>query len=318
MNIRWPILANMAEQWISAASAVRIVGGALPLCARLHSGLVVSRATKLQIDDREQTGAKIPKAFWWATGHGALEQNWETGDFSTWVDRDQHWQAFGVTFELSGLLDMVEFERRPMIARSLSVAANKDWVSAREARQLSYAEFHHGATKAGPAIIEQARLGFVAGRAVLAQVGNPNSSSKVWEEREWNIPTWFWAEFTGADRSNQDWELGRFSGKGRMPEGVDYMTLSGVHFLRESLSAVGWRDDTPDIAPTSGRGRRQEYDWETAANAIWGQIYRAELIPKNQAQIEHAMQALLRKGDKEPSESTVRPYASRIWSEFSK
>ena len=65
-------------------------------------------------------------------------------------------------------------------------------------------------------------------------------------------------------------------------------------------------------------GRKRKYDWEEGGNAIWGAIYRAELIPNNQADVEKALQAHFRIGDDDPSESTVRPYANRIWTDYSK
>lgn len=66
------------------------------------------------------------------------------------------------------------------------------------------------------------------------------------------------------------------------------------------------------------RGRKPKYDWPAASAAIWGKIYRGELIPENQAAIERAFQAYLTIGDKEPSESTVRPFARTIWDQISK
>lgn len=66
------------------------------------------------------------------------------------------------------------------------------------------------------------------------------------------------------------------------------------------------------------RGRKPKYDWPAASAAIWGKIYRGELIPENQAEIERAFQAYLTIGDKEPSESTVRPFARTIWDQISK
>ena len=40
----------------------------------------------------------VPKEFWWAEGHEALEQDWATGDFSTWHEKRIEMKAFGVTF----------------------------------------------------------------------------------------------------------------------------------------------------------------------------------------------------------------------------
>ena len=42
---------------------------------------------------------ELPPQFWWARGHPAtLNQNWDTGDFDTWIESTHHWRAFGVQF----------------------------------------------------------------------------------------------------------------------------------------------------------------------------------------------------------------------------
>lgn len=309
----------MAEHWIDATQALEIAGDRIALCTRLHAGLIAARARTLTMDGEEAHGVAVPKSFWWATGHEALEQDWASGDFSTWIDREKQVLAFGVTFPLSGILEMVTFEQRAMIAHKLSVAGSPDWIPAKEARRLAYDRFHHNPMMAGTAIVEQARLGFVGARAVLAQgaIGGPTESDWKWEEREWDVPTWFWTEFTGADRSNQAWELGRFSGRGLAPDGTRWITLSGVHFHRASLNALD-----PNSAPVelseSNRGRKPKYDWPAAISACWGRIYRGEPPVSSQADVEKLLIDTLRVGDDEPGESTVRPYASQIWAEFSK
>jgi hypothetical protein len=40
----------------------------------------------------------VPKEFWWAKGHRALDQNWTTGDFETWIKSTTRLRAFGVSF----------------------------------------------------------------------------------------------------------------------------------------------------------------------------------------------------------------------------
>ncbi|WP_131818609.1 hypothetical protein [Sphingomonas turrisvirgatae] len=309
----------MVEQWIDASKALKIAGDNFALCSRLHSGLVTGRAAKLQLGEEVRVNAVIPKGFWWATGHEALEQNWESGDFSTWIERTYHWQAFGVHFGLSGLLAMVPFEQRAIIAREFSAAGSPDWATAKEARRIAYNHYRHNPMAAGGTIIEQAKLGFIGARAVLAQasMGGPDDSKWTWEEREWDVPTWFWTDFTATNQSSQDWELGRFAGRGLAPDKTRWITLSGVHFYRPSLASLG-----PVAAPTetteTTRGRKPKYDWPAAISACWGRIYRGEPPVANQADVEKLLIEILRAGDDEPGESTVRPYASQIWAEYSK
>lgn len=308
----------MPEHWIAAREALEIVGDKYALCARLREGLVQARAKLFVAGDRREEGAPIPKEFWWAGGHEALEQDWATGDFSTWIKEKHHFQAFGVSIGLTGLLEMVAFEKRAAIALSLSVAGNPDWIAAKQARSYAYDTLGHNPMQAGSAIVSQAQLGFVTARAVLAQgaTGNSSEDDWLWEAREWGIPVWFWNDFTDPNQSNQDWTLGKFSGRGPGPNKVHWITLNGVHFLRESIVALGQPKADSIASANTKSGRPTEYGWLEATNAIWAKLYGNELKPMRQADIERALIQHLRKGDNEPSQSTVRPFAKAIWEKF--
>ena len=60
--------------------------------------MIYARAEQFHVDERVSHNQDIPKKFWWAKGHKALEQDWAAGDFSTWIDHTVHLKAFGVTF----------------------------------------------------------------------------------------------------------------------------------------------------------------------------------------------------------------------------
>lgn len=308
----------MAKQWIPAAKALEIVGDRFAICARLYSGLLKSRADLIKTSHEEHQLKEIPKDFWWAGGHESLDQDWVRGDFSTWIEQKHQIEVFGVSIDLFGLLEMVPFEQRSALVRSLSVAGNPDWMIARDVSQLAHQKGHQ---RGSQFVVEQARLGFVSARAVEAQgVKNfDNFFAWDWEEREWPIPIWFWEGFPGGADSTTDWELGRFSWPVFAPNGSRLVELSGVYFLKNSVEAIlGLDAELPNVPNKQSRGRKPTYDWPAALNAIWGQIVRGDLQPKNQAQIEKAFQAYLARGDREPSESTVRPYAKQIWDEHEK
>lgn len=275
-----------------------------------------------EIDDKRAVQARVPKEFWWAEGHAALEANWVTGDFSTWIEHKSHCRAFGVEFGLNGLLEMLPAERRPAIARGLSVAGNPDWIRAKDARRLAYTDLGCQPAVAGDALIELGRQGLLTARAVLAEghIDQLPAGGVRWDESEWDIPTWFWTSFTGYGTSRQNWELGKFTGTGFAQQRLQKITLSGVHFLRSSLVPVPAlrAGNSPVVGADGKRGRKPTYDWEAVVAAVWGAIYRGEFIPESQADIERDMQRRLARGDKEPSESTVRPFASRIWNEMRK
>lgn len=308
----------MAEQWISARQVLELGFDRRAVCTRLHKGLMQAHATELHRKYEQTKNGLLPKQFWWAEGESALEQNWESGDFSTFVSSNDEWKAFGVRFPLSGLLEMRAFEERPEILRSLSVAGNPLWVSAKDARQIVYA---NGIQEAGRHLLEQARLGFVAGKAVEAfGVANPNNFMEPdWEEREWEIPLWFWGGFASPSGQGTNWELGSFGGEGISPIGSRLVELSGVHFHRGSVEACfPSRLLAAQDGEKSRGGRRPKYDWPKAVVAVYGLIERGELKPQVQADIERALVIQLTDGDDGPDESTARPFAKLIWDESRK
>jgi hypothetical protein len=98
-------------EWMSAYEARQFLNlhadPAEAICRRAHAGLIKARAKVFISFEEEQTDFDVPREFWWAEGGPALEQNWVSGDFETWVKktdrvrggrREGREQAFGVTF----------------------------------------------------------------------------------------------------------------------------------------------------------------------------------------------------------------------------
>ena len=308
----------MAEQWIEASRALELVGSAYAICERASAGLIKSSSRLLLIGNDRHEDAVIPSKFWWAEGHEALEQNWPSGDFSTWIDRSEEWKAFGVTFALSGVLEILPFERRGLTARSLSVAGNAGWVSATAARQFAYNEGKANPMKADTAVIDQAKLGFLSARAVLAQ-GSKSASDEsdwTWEAREWDIPLWFWNDFADVGSSSQDWGAGRFSGHGTGPDGLRHITLQGVHFFKESLSALLPAAITRSAKslPKNKGGRPPAAFTDDLMCAIFGLIHQGDFQPKNQAEIEKAMLDWAVRNDHELGVTLAREKARKVFS----
>ena len=315
----------MAEQWIPAAQAMELVRTStsgfserMALCDRAFAGLIKTRARLLMIDDAKRENVVIPSRFWWAKGHEALDQEWTVGDFSTWIESREQWRAYGVSFALSGLLDMLPVERRAATARNLSVVGNMDWFNAKEARRFAYDKAGLAAQYAGAAIIDAGMLGYVTARTVLMRRTDGNDSL-VAEEREWDIPEWFWENFTTVRSSKQDWERGVFSGEGIAPNGLCWITLTGVYFLAETLDVLLPRDAKVGLAdkpgPNPGGRPRKEF-WDDLWCAVWGQIFRAELIPQRQADIERAMLEWAAVKNHDVSESTIKPLARKMLAEI--
>lgn len=231
----------MASQWINAATARLIVadGGSLSnaersICVRAHNGLLNTRAKRFHFGDQKKEDCFLPGDFWWAEGELALDQDWEAGDFSTWLEQKAELRAFGVEFELVGILALLPIERRPIVARSLSVEANQAWLSARAAREMI--EKHEGLywQAAQRRLIELAELGFVSARAVQMSRHHQRSTSLV-VEREWDVPLWFWESCMKSTEAKVDWTLGSFSGNAFVDRHWCRINLTGVHFLRAAL-----------------------------------------------------------------------------------
>jgi hypothetical protein len=189
----------MADQWIDAATAASIVAngpeeqtGKRSLCTRAHHGLIKARArfiisSSAGRSERRVRNALVPRDLWWAGEHEALKQDWASGDFSTWIDQRVQLQAFGVRFALDGLLDMLGPDRRPAIARSLSVVGSDEWVSTPDAIELVKGAI--GDREPKRFIVDQARLGSL-------QVGRSRPSVS----RNDRIPNWFGTSGNGMSR----------------------------------------------------------------------------------------------------------------------
>lgn len=117
-----PIMSDSDEEWISAASALALLGrnfeiGKRAICKRAHAGLLKARAQRFIRDGKPTDDVDIPVELWWAEGGAALHQNWTTGDFDTWIDQRIHLQTFGVTFRRSDIERLKPTqERQRMIA----------------------------------------------------------------------------------------------------------------------------------------------------------------------------------------------------------
>jgi hypothetical protein len=319
----------MAYEWINARLALMYVSqrpddfsARRRICEWAHRGLIASRADLFVTDGREQLDHLLGHTFWWAEGGEALSQDWELGHFSTWIDQKVSLQAFGVSFDFTALSDLVPADQKAEALRRISVVGHEEWISAHDLSRMLSEKL--GSLHFEQAIVEACQLGQLAGRAARAKTTSRDdkafaAKSSVWATMEWDIPLWFWRELVRPDHF-QDWTLNKAHGDGLWQSKFVEVELQGVHFHKSGLINLGLGSmlDTIDPAPVDNRGRKPQYDWPAASAAVWGKILRGELIPETQAAIEKAFQAYLAKGDKEPSESTVRPHAKRIWEEYSK
>lgn len=315
----------MTEQWIPASKAFEIVGSELRLTNLLRSGLLKAKAGLIGSSVDEYARNPIRSDFWQTDRYHEFQADWQAGYCSNVFEGTIEVYVSGLTIELSGLLQTVPAEERGVLARSFSVAGDNEWLSALDARRLCFSVVNPASASSW--LLQQARLGFVTARAVKAEMKRERSDDySIWAEREWDIPVWFWENFTKPSSSVQSWETGQFSGRGRSPDTKGELILSGVYFHAKTLRLLaGHIDEVPaeaSLVPDEQgkRGRKTSYDWYAAISTIWGKLFRNELLPlpENQADIEKALIDMLRVGDKEPGESTVRPYAKYIFEEYQK
>lgn len=233
----------MASLWISASKVIQVFGKYKPeyelkmaICARAHQGLIKAQAKTLSFSGEARSAVELPRQFWWAEGHEALEQDWDTGDFSTFMN-DIEMRAFSVSFDLDGLLGLIAFESRHEVLGMFAAGPNPDWISALGARRYVYEQGGIEPNSAAKALLEQCALGFVSARASLCQISNTLREGQwAFEEREWNIEPWVWQTLKRSDTAPFDWQSGTFTGKVRDAGVIRLIKLTAVYFLKSSLS----------------------------------------------------------------------------------
>lgn len=316
----------MPPQWISAKTALdifaEISGEALAImamCRGAHLGIYKSRARSLSVSGRLSHDAPIPTEFWWAEGAEGLKQDWNLGDFETWLNQNSLLQAQGVEFDFSDIRESLEPENAAIIARRLSVAGNPAWMNAQDARTIIHTNMGASALRAGDVLIEQCKLGFIAAKAIIWQQTSPGMPHD-WaiEEREKDIPAWFWSDFLIPKESSQDWEIGTFLGHGMGPDGVCWITLKAVHFYRPSIDAIKVGVPVAQITENKPRpaGRPPAAFWDDLWNEIWGRVYEGDFNPKRQSEIEAAMLQWASDNGHKLSVSVARERARKMWARY--
>ena len=71
------------------------------------------------------------------------------------------------------------------------------------------------------------------------------------------------------------------------------------------------------VQKQQNRGGRPRKDWwDDLWCAVWGEVYRGDLKPKSQADIERAMMSWVIAREESVSESTLKPLARRMFVEL--
>lgn len=315
----------MLPQWIPAPKALALLQGISDggvteamILNRARSGDLKSSARLLNIEGDSRQGVILKPDFWDWTPYSESRTSWEVGDFSASIDGLRH-DAIGVSFDLSGLRDMLPFEQRSDLVRKASVAGDPLWMTARAARAFMYTELRVQPANAGALLIDQCKLGFVSARAVLKrQADSDYPDAWTTEEREWDIPNPFWENFTHARSSSQNWESGVFAGNGQSRSGRCWITLSGVHFARKSMDAMLPSTSFPRKEETTAAsgGRPPAAFWDDLWCTVWGEIYRGDLKPKNPAEVTKVMLEWAVANGHELSSSSAKPRARKLFDAY--
>lgn len=149
----------MAQEWIKASLALKYValgGYDLParykICERAHHGLIPAKAERIIWNGQEERDKLIGKRFWWAEGQEALEQDWQAGDFTTWINQKDEVKAFGVSFDFAALSELVPADKQAEAMRTIyphdeeiraavRKALTLDVIPVIVARRIQYASF---------------------------------------------------------------------------------------------------------------------------------------------------------------------------------
>jgi hypothetical protein len=121
----------MENDWLSARETMKLAmtvfssvhDAATTICSRASDGMLRARAKRFVVDDHTRDDVEINKGFWWARGEAALEQNWITGDFETWIDRKHHVRAYGVAFNKEDILCTLGLDALPQKAAAAAVVS---------------------------------------------------------------------------------------------------------------------------------------------------------------------------------------------------
>lgn len=253
----------------------------------------------------------VPVDFWDPRAFTSFVQIWPSGDLRSRIG-GVDCQAFGVSFDLRGVLAALPAVEAAAATRSLSVAGNPEWLPAKAALRFAIEKLGARPDLAGEMLIDQSRLGLASARAILMQ-GSTTGARGQWtqEVREWDVPTWVWEDFLDDASSDFEWELGRLSVKlkGRR----DLLTLSGLHFSLGSLKAMLPPDSAKAEYAKALSGRPAAEFWDDLWCAVWGDVYRGDLQPKTKAEIARAMLEWAITNGHDLSDSSAKSRARKMY-----
>lgn len=182
------------------------------------------------------------------------------------------------------------------------------WISAFEAYKL-VADAMVNPNRIRHTICSRAHAGVIKAKAKTLIIGSRSV-------KEASIPPKFW--WAGGEAAlKQNWRVGDFE------TWIDRRTkvqAFGVSFSRpaiEALIAPAIANRQPARA-AQVNGRPPAAFWDDLWIEICRQLYVGELVPRKQSDLEAAMMDWAIKHGHDPSESTIRPRARKLWTALQK
>ena len=325
----------MEDEWITAAEALALVGrtnsyvAAQSICGRANDGVIVAKAHTLIMGDRRAEDVDVPAGFWWARGHAALEQKWQSGDFETWIDKRVHCRAYGVTFlkrDITAMLPPDRSERnQPRPAGHGNYATAALCVEELQ-KQLSCSK-----KEAGDHIARFCRAGLVESRcsSYWCEVTDLFGAKEEAYENV-AIPSWFWERCASGPDAILDWNSGTFAGRGLVGPYMHKVRIKGAEFdiagvidleamIRQQESAevsplrtVMEMPGTKPAEPLARGGRPKSENWANWIAELVSMIHEEGIPDGSGAEGQDALigrieERLEARDLESPSRSTVQP-----------
>jgi hypothetical protein len=318
-------------EWVPAAEALRRVSQIMTeyqarhaIADRAHDGLVRARAVRFLKHRQTFDDVELPKEFWWAGAHEALEQNWPAGDFSTWINRTWQWKAYGVRFSRDDIEAMLPQRERLVFARM----APGNYAPAATCLRELHTTLGCDEAAAERLILRGCRAGLIPGRCARIQCRvRDRYGEKEEEDTNVAVPQWFWEECLEGEGTVLNWRTGRFAGNGVVDGDEHKVILSGVEFQvgaivelegiearpgRASSGATGTQD-----APIEKRGRKLSDGWRIWVAELVAYVhdngYPDGVGSQGQEELIQAVAgALAARGEEGLARTTVQPVVQAV------
>lgn len=317
--------------WLPAAEALRRVSQIMTewqaqhaITDRANQGLVRAWALRLvkyrEIFDR----VEVPKEFWWARAHAALKQNWAAGDFSTVINRNSEWKAYGVRFSRDDIEAMIPRRERTALDRMEPGNYAPAATCLSELRETLACD----EATAARLILKNCRAGLVPSRC--SQINwwiKDRYGEQVDQDINVAVPRWFWEECLEDEATVLNWRTGRFAGRGTVVGDEYQAIISGVEFQVGAIVEIEAMEARPDqgagdapgiIKPASAhRGPKLSERWRPWVAELVAHIHENG-VPEgigSQGQeelIKAVADALAMRGEESLARSTVQPIVQAV------